>query len=96
MREDEDTDNRHTARPGWSINLGIWGVLPPGQGMVGQDEDIGPVVNADAFWARHNRCFPKIESLGVDYLGVASIDEGIILCQNGIKKPVPVLSSHIS
>ncbi len=35
----------------------------------------------------------RLESLGVDYLGVASIDEGIVLRNAGVKKPVVVLGT---
>lgn len=49
-------------------------------------------VKADAYGHGIIAVSKRLESLGVDYLGVASIDEGIILRQNGIKKPVLVLS----
>ena len=60
--------------------------------IVGKNVKILVPVKADAYGHGIIAVSKRLESLGVDYLGVASIDEGIILRQNGIKKPVLVLS----
>ncbi len=48
-------------------------------------------VKADAYGHGIIPVSKKLESLGVDYLGVASIDEGIALRKSGIKKPILIL-----
>ena len=60
--------------------------------IVGKNVKILVPVKADAYGHGIIAVSKRLERLGVDYLGVASIDEGIILRQNGIKKPVLVLS----
>ncbi|TBR17329.1 alanine racemase, partial [bacterium] len=48
-------------------------------------------VKADAYGHGIIPVSKRLESLGVDYLGVASIDEGILLRKAGIKKPMLIL-----
>src|SRR3989338_4314985 len=60
--------------------------------LVGPKVKILVPVKADAYGHGIIAISKRLEKLGADYLGVASIDEGIILRENGIKKPILVLS----
>ena len=64
--------------------------------IVGKNVKILVPVKADAYGHGIIAVSKRLERLGADYLGVASIDEGIILRQNGIKKPILVLSPIFS
>ena len=59
--------------------------LPPDVKILG-------VVKADAYGHGMVRIAGKLQSIGVDYLGVATIDEGMELRSHGIDAPVLVMS----
>jgi alanine racemase len=50
------------------------------------------VVKSDAYGHGASITAPLLEALGIDYFGVASIDEGIHLREAGIKKEILILS----
>lgn len=81
-------------RPTWAeINLGNLGRnFRLVRKLVGQDVKILVPVKADAYGHGLVPVARKLEGLGVDYLGTASIDEGITLRRNGIKRPILILS----
>ncbi|HLD40648.1 MAG TPA: alanine racemase [Candidatus Omnitrophota bacterium] len=81
-------------RPAWAeINLGnLDHNFHLVRKLVGAGVKILVPVKADAYGHGIIAVSKRLEKLGVDYLGVASIDEGIILRKNGIKKPILVLS----
>ena len=54
----------------------------------GKHTRIMDCVKADAYGHGLIAVSKKLVSCGVDYLGVASIDEGIVLRQNNIKIPI--------
>ncbi|MEK6564282.1 MAG: alanine racemase [Candidatus Omnitrophota bacterium] len=60
--------------------------------LVGRKVKILVPVKADAYGHGIIAISKRLEKLGVDYLGVASIDEGIAMRGNGIKKPILILS----
>ena len=60
--------------------------------LVGPKVKILVPVKADAYGHSIIAISKRLEKLGVDYLGVASIDEGITLRENKIKNPILVLS----
>lgn len=60
--------------------------------LVGAKVKILVPVKADAYGHGIIVISKRLEKLGVDYLGVASIDEGIALRENKIKNPILVLS----
>jgi len=88
------TKAKHTGyRPTWAeINLDnlaynffqVKRKLPKGTGVM-------VTVKADAYGHGLIPVSKRLESCGVDYLGVASIDEGIALRQAGLKTPVLVM-----
>lgn len=63
----------------------IRGCLSPGAGLLG-------VVKADAYGHGAVEVSRKLESIGIDYLGVATVDEGIELRSGGVVKPVLIMS----
>ncbi|MEN6617475.1 MAG: alanine racemase [Syntrophorhabdus sp.] len=63
--------------------------LSAGAGLLG-------VVKADAYGHGSIQISRKLESLGVDYLGVATIEEGIVLRQGGIHAPILIMSGIFS
>ncbi len=63
--------------------------LSPGAGLLG-------VVKADAYGHGAVEVSRKLESIGIDYLGVATIDEGIDLRSAGIIKPILIMSGIFS
>jgi alanine racemase len=63
--------------------------LSPGAGLLG-------VVKADAYGHGAVPIAKKLESIGIDYLGVATIDEGIDLRSGGIISPVLIMSGLFS
>jgi len=71
------------------------GILEENYGMirarVPQDVKILCVVKADAYGHGAVQVSRRLEENGVDYLGVANIDEGMELRQNGIKCPILVM-----
>lgn len=87
------TDCKHY-RPTWAeINLGNLGRnFRLVRKLAGQGVKILVPVKADAYGHGLVPVARKLESLGVDYLGTASIDEGITLRRDGIKRPIIILS----
>src|SRR3989338_9312457 len=60
--------------------------------LVGPKVKILVPVKADAYGHGIIAISKRLEKSGADYLGVASIDEGITLRRNGIKRPILILS----
>ena len=62
------------------------------------DEDIEymAVVKADAYGHGAVECAKKLETVGIDWFGVALPEEGLELRKNGIKKPILCLGSFWS
>lgn len=56
------------------------------------DKKIMAVVKSDAYGHGASVTAPLLEACGVDYFGVASVDEGIQLREAGIKKEILILS----
>ena len=55
--------------------------------------DIFAVIKADGYGHGSLMCAPILEACGVNYFGVASIDEGIELREHKINKPILVLGA---
>jgi len=60
--------------------------------IVGSQVAILAVVKADAYGHAAAAVAPVLEAAGADYLGVATVEEGVELRTAGIKKPVLVLT----
>lgn len=69
--------------------LSIRSRLSPGAGLLG-------VVKADAYGHGAIEVSRKLGSIGIDYLGVATIDEAIVLRSGGITKPILIMSGIFS
>lgn len=67
----------------------IRSLLSPGAGLLG-------VVKADAYGHGAIEVSRKLELIGIDYLGVATIDEGVNLRSGGITSPVLIMSGIFS
>ncbi|MDD3845121.1 MAG: alanine racemase [Syntrophorhabdaceae bacterium] len=63
--------------------------LSPGAGLLG-------VVKADAYGHGALEVSRRLESIGIDYLGVATVDEGVDLRKGGITAPLLVMSGVFS
>ncbi len=63
--------------------------LSPGAGLLG-------VVKADAYGHGAIEISKKLESIGIDYLGVATVDEGMALRSGRIVTPVLIMSGLFS
>lgn len=63
--------------------------LDPGTGLLG-------VVKADAYGHGALEVSKRLESIGIDYLGVATVDEGVDLRKGGIATPLLVMSGVFS
>lgn len=63
--------------------------LSPGAGLLG-------VVKADAYGHGALEISRKLESMGIDYLGVATIDEAVDLRKGGINTPLLIMSGLFS
>src|SRR4030067_2625216 len=50
-----------------------------------------PILKANAYGHGLLRVAQLMESLGADYIGVAVLEEGILIAQNGIRMPILVL-----
>lgn len=61
--------------------------------IVGNYTKILATVKSDAYGHGMVKVAQKLQFLGCDYFGVGSIDEGIILRREGIKKPILILST---
>ncbi|MFH1655456.1 MAG: alanine racemase [Candidatus Omnitrophota bacterium] len=62
---------------------------------VGKNVKILSVVKADAYGHGMIKVSKRLNKCGVDYFGVASIDEGIALRKQGIKKPILILENSL-
>lgn len=69
--------------------LSIRSRLSPGAGLLG-------VVKADAYGHGAIEVSRKLGSIGIDYLGVATMDEAIVLRSGGITKPILIMSGIFS
>ena len=58
---------------------------------VGPDVKIMSIVKTDAYGHGAVPVARELEDLGVDYFGVASVDEGVLLRKHGIKSPILIL-----
>jgi len=63
--------------------------------IAGKGVKILTVVKADAYGHGMAKVAKKLNSLGVDYFGVASIDEAMVLRKQGIRKPILVLENSL-
>ena len=63
--------------------------LNPGTGLLG-------VVKADAYGHGALEVSKRLESIGIDYLGVATVDEGVDLRKGGIATPLLIMSGVFS
>lgn len=59
---------------------------------VGEKIKVCASVKADAYGHGAVNCAKELESCGIDFLAVATVDEGVELRKNGIKVPILVLS----
>lgn len=64
--------------------------------LVGPKVKILVPVKSDGYGHGIVNISKRLESLGIDYLGVASIDEGIALRRAGIRKPILILSTILA
>ena len=87
--------NINTKRDAWvEINLdAIEKNILELKKMVKEDTKVLAVVKADAYGHGSAMITPTLLASGVDYLGVASIDEGIELRNNNFKCPILVLGA---
>ena len=87
--------NINTKRDAWvEINLdAIEKNILELKSLVKSDSKILAVVKADAYGHGSSMIAPTLLASGVDYLGVASIDEGIELRENKFKCPILVLGA---
>jgi alanine racemase len=63
--------------------------LKPGAGLLG-------VVKADAYGHGALEISKRLESIGIDYLGVATVDEGVDLRKGGVATPLLIMSGVFS
>ena len=63
--------------------------------LVSKNVKILCVVKADGYGHGMIQVAKKINRCGVDYFGIASIDEGITLRKQGIKKPILILENSL-
>lgn len=61
--------------------------------MVGSKVRIMPAIKANAYGHGLIPCALMLEECGADYLGVGSLDDGILLRENGIKTPILIFAS---
>ena len=59
---------------------------------VGEKIKVCASVKADAYGHGAVNCAKELESCGIDFLAVATVDEGVELRKNGIKVPILMLS----
>nr|WP_106779245.1 alanine racemase [Lysinibacillus timonensis] len=63
--------------------------------MVGHDVKIMPAIKANAYGHGIVACGKVLEECGANYLGVGSVDEGILLRENGVKMPILIFASNL-
>lgn len=63
--------------------------------MVGEYVKIMPAIKVNAYSHGIVACAKVLEECGADYLGVGSVDEGILLREHGIKMPILIFASNL-
>ncbi len=63
--------------------------------LVGPDIKIMPAVKANGYSHGIIACGKELEACGADYLGVGSIDEAILLRNNGVRMPLLIFASNL-
>lgn len=63
--------------------------------MVGGKVKIMPAIKANAYGHGIVACAKTLEECGADYLGVGSVEEGILLRENGVKMPILIFASNL-
>lgn len=63
--------------------------------MVGPDVKIMPAIKVNAYGHGIIACGKVLEEAGADYLGVGSVDEGILLRKNGVRMPILIFASNL-
>jgi len=64
--------------------------------IIGKNVKVLATVKSDAYGHGMIQVSKRLQSLGCDYFGVGSIDEGIILRREGIIKPILILSAVLT
>ena len=63
--------------------------------MVGPDVKIMPAIKVNAYSHGIVACGKVLEECGADYLGVGSIDEGILLRETDVNMPILIFASNL-
>ena len=63
--------------------------------LAGRQGVLMAVVKADAYGHGMIRCARHFERLGVEFLGVSDISEGILLRDNGVKRPILIFENTL-
>lgn len=63
--------------------------------MAGESVKIMPAIKVNAYSHGIVACAKVLEECGADYLGVGSVDEGILLREQGIKMPILIFASNL-
>lgn len=87
-----------TYRPTWAqIDLGaLRHNYNQVRKLIGRDVKMMVVVKGNAYGHGMARVSKALSSLGVDYLGVATVDEALLLRKNRIAKPILILGSILN
>lgn len=95
MNEVIETELKRYSRPIWvEINLSYLGFnLAQLRKFVAPEVKIMPVVKADAYGHGIVEVSQYLISQGIDYLGIATVDEGICLRKAGLVTPLLILGS---
>lgn len=95
MSQVADTELKRHSRPTWAeIDLSCLGFnLAQIKRFVSPEVKIMPIVKADAYGHGLVEVSQYLLSQGIDYLGIATVDEGMILRDSGIGIPLLILGS---
>ncbi len=95
MSQVADTELKRHSRPTWAeIDLSCLGFnLTQIKRFVSPEVKIMPIVKADAYGHGLIEVSQYLLSQGIDYLGIATVDEGMILRDSGIGIPLLILGS---
>ncbi|MCH4097345.1 MAG: alanine racemase [Acidaminococcus provencensis] len=63
--------------------------------MVGPDIKIMPAIKVNAYGHGIIACAKVLEEAGADYLGVGTVEEGILLREQGVKMPILIFASNL-
>lgn len=63
--------------------------------MVGPDVKIMPAIKVNAYGHGIIACGKVLEESGADYLGVGSVEEGMLLRKNGVRMPILIFASNL-